>query len=42
MKEALEQADKDRQARNQLRLKRKKESLQANQQKNKNAKKDQQ
>ena len=33
MKEALNQADKDRQARNQLRQKRKQESLQANQQK---------
>ena len=41
MKEALNQADKDRQARNQLRQKRKQESLQANQQKNKKAKKDQ-
>ena len=40
MKEALNQADKDRQARNQLRQKRKQESLQANQQKNKKAKKD--
>ena len=41
MKEALDQADKDCQARNQMRQKRKQENLQANQQKNK-AKKDQQ
>ena len=41
MKEALDQADKDRQARNQMRLKRKQENLQANQQKSKKAKKDQ-
>ena len=42
MKEALDQADKDRQARNQVRLKRKQENLQANLQKNKKAKRDQQ
>ena len=40
MKEALDQVDKDSQARNQLRLKQKQESL-ANQQKSKKAKKDQ-
>ena len=40
MKEALDQADKDRQARNQVRLKRKQENLQANLQKNKKAKKE--
>ena len=42
MKEALDQADKDCQARNQMRQKRKQENLQANLQKNKKAKKDQQ
>ena len=41
MKDALDQADKDRQARNQMRLKRKQENLQANQQKSKKAKRDQ-
>ena len=41
MKEALDQANKDRQARNHMRLKRKQENLQANLQRNKKAKKDQ-
>ena len=40
MKEALDQANKDSQARNQLRLKQKQKTL-ANQQKSKKAKKDQ-